>query len=187
MMVRRHLVALSLLALVLAAGCKPRAQDDAVVMVGTVERDRLEMLAPVTELLAELPVQEGQTVKAGTLVARLDDARLKEEIAALRHARDAEKAKLDELEAGFRSEEVAQARAGYQAAVARAEIAAIEFQRAKTLVAQVIQPQATLDTAKSTLDAAEADKRKAVENLRQFETGARGEDIRAQRATFEAG
>ncbi|MCX6908888.1 MAG: HlyD family efflux transporter periplasmic adaptor subunit, partial [Verrucomicrobia bacterium] len=27
----------------------------------------------------------------------------------------------------------------------------------------------------------------AAENLRQFETGARGEDIRAQRATFEAG
>jgi len=186
MTARRHLAALSLLALVLAAGCRPRAQDNAVIMVGTVERDRLEMLAPVTELLAELPVQEGQTVKAGTVVARLDDTRLKEEIAALQHARDAEKAKLDELEAGFRSEEVAQSRAAYQAAVARAEIAAIEFQRAKTLVAQVIQPQATLDTAKSTLDATEADKRKAAENLRQFETGARGEDIRAQRATFEA-
>jgi HlyD family secretion protein len=100
--------------------------------------------------------------------------------------RDAEKAKLDELEAGFRSEEIAQSRAVYQAAVARAEIAAIEYQRAKTLVAQVIQPQATLDTAKSTLDAAEADKRKAAENLRQFETGARGEDIRAQRASYEA-
>ncbi|MBI5684818.1 MAG: HlyD family efflux transporter periplasmic adaptor subunit [Verrucomicrobia bacterium] len=186
MTARRHLATLSLLALVLAAGCKPRAQDNAVIMVGTVERDRLEMLAPVTELLAELPVQEGETVKAGTVVARLDDTRLKEEIAALGHTRDAEKAKLDELEAGFRSEEVAQSRAAYQAAVARAEIAAIEFQRAKTLVAQVIQPQATLDTAKSNLDAAEADKRRAAENLRQFETGARGEDIRAQRASFEA-
>ena len=93
-------------------------------MVGTVERDRLEMLAPVTELLAELPVREGQTVAAGTVVARLDDTRLKEEIASLRHARDAEKEKLDELEAGFRSEDIAQSRAGYQAAVARATGAA---------------------------------------------------------------
>ena len=42
-------------------------------MVGTVERDRLEMLAPVTELLAELPVREGQAVAAVTVVARLDD------------------------------------------------------------------------------------------------------------------
>jgi len=186
MTARRHFTTFGLLGLVLATGCKPSAQDNAVVMVGTIERDRLEMLAPVTELLAELPVQESQTVKAGTVVARLDDTRLKEEIAALGHMRDAEKAKLDELEAGFRSEEIAQSRAVYQAAVARAEIAAIEYQRAKTLVAQVIQPQATLDTAKSTLDAAEADKRKAAENLRQFETGARGEDIRAQRASYEA-
>lgn len=185
-MQRVSTILLAALAACLAVGCGGKTDRDAIVMVGTVERDRLEMLAPVTELLAELPVQEGQTVKAGTVVARLDDTRLKEEIAVLRHTRDAEKAKLDELEAGYRTEEVAQSRAAYQAAVARAEIAAIEFQRAKTLVAQVIQPQATLDTAKSTLDAAEADKRKAAENLRQFETGARGEDIRAQRASFEA-
>ena len=181
-----RLAALSLLALSLAAGCNPRAQDNAIIMVGTVERDRMEMLASVTELLAELPVREGQTVPAGTVVARLDDTRLKEEIASLRHARDAEKAKLDELEAGFRSEDIAQARAGYQSAVARAEIAAIEFQRARTLVAQAVETQALLDSAKSTLDAAEADKRKAAENLREFETGPRSEDIRAQRASYEA-
>ena len=154
-------------------------------MVGTVERDRLEMLAPVTELLAELPVHEGQTVAAGTVVARLDDTRLKEEIAVLQHTRDAEKEKLSELEAGFRSEEIAQSRASYQAAVARAEIAAIEFQRAKSLMPRA-ESQAVFDTAKTTLEAAEADRSKAAENLRLFETGARDEDIRAQRATFEA-
>ncbi len=186
MMARHHLTVLSFLALVFAAGCNPHAQNDAIVMVGTVERDRLEMLAPVTELLAELPVQEGQTVKAGTVVARLDDTRLKEEIASLRHSRDVEKEKLNELEAGFRSEDIAQARAGYQSAVAHAEIAAIEFKRAKTLVAQAVETQALFDSAKSTLDGAEADKRKAAENLREFETGPRGEDIRAQRASFEA-
>lgn len=154
-------------------------------MVGTVERDRLEMLASVTELLAELPVREGDTVKAGMVVARLDDTRLKEEMTSLRHVRDAEKEKLSELETGYRSEEIAQARASYQAAVARAEIAAIEFQRAKALMPRA-ESQAVYDSAKTTLEAAEADKRKAAENLRLFETGPRGEDIRAQRATYEA-
>ncbi len=185
MTVRRHLAALGFLALVFSAGCNPRTPDNAIIMVGTVERDRLEMLAPVTELLAELPVHEGQTVAAGTVVARLDDTRLKEEIASLQHVRDAEKEKLNELEVGFRSEEIAQSRASYQAAMARVEIAAIEFQRAKALMPRA-ESQAVFDTAKTTLEAAEADKRRAAENLRLFETGARGEDIRAQRATYEA-
>ncbi|MCX7826168.1 MAG: HlyD family efflux transporter periplasmic adaptor subunit [Verrucomicrobiae bacterium] len=168
------------------AGCGQRPPDDAIVMVGTVERDRLEMLAPITETLVELPVQEGQKVAAGALIARLDDARLKEEIAALQSTRDAEKARLDELEAGFRTEEIAQARAAHQAAVAKAELAAVEFQRAKTLATQTIEAQSRFDSAKASLDAAEAEKRRAAEALRLQETGYRGEQIRAQRAAVEA-
>jgi HlyD family secretion protein len=154
-------------------------------MVGTVERTRLEMIAPIPEKLVAVAVEEGQTIKAGAFIARLDDARLKEESVALERARDAEKARLDELEAGYRTEQVAQARAGLQAATAKVEIASIEFQRVKTLVTQAVETQALLDAAKATLDQAEAEKRRAAEYLRELETGPRGEQIRAQRSAFD--
>ena len=170
----------------LVVGCGQREPDGSIMMVGTVERDRLEMLAPITETLIELPVQEGQKVAVGTLIARLDDTRLKEEIAALQFTRDAEKARLDELEAGYRSEEIAQARASYQGSAAKAEVAALDFERAKLLVKQDIDTKQLYDTAKANLDAAEAEKRRTAEALRQFETGYRGEQVRAQRAVVEA-
>lgn len=174
------------IALCLAAGCGRESDRNVVLMVGTVERDRLEMLAPASEILIEQPVVEGGKVAAGAVVARLDDSRLKQEVASLKSARDAEKARLDLLETGYRTEEIAQARAAYQATVARVEIATLDLQRAQQLVTAAVETQSLLDSARAAHAEAFANKQKAAENLRLFEAGPRGEEIRAQRATFEA-
>jgi HlyD family secretion protein len=51
-------------------GC--RGPDDQVLLVGTVERTLLELDAPVSETLLEVPVHRGQEVHRGDVVARLD-------------------------------------------------------------------------------------------------------------------
>ncbi len=104
----------------------------------------------------------------------------------MKSARDAEKARLDLLEAGYRTEEIAQARAAYQATVARVEITMIELQRAQALVNAAVETQSLLDSARSAHAEAVANEQKAAEFLHQQEAGPRGEEIRAQRATFEA-
>ena len=175
-----------LLAVAVLCGCGRDGNHDSVMMVGTIERDRLEMLAPVSEILVSLPVHEGDRLKAGDIVAQLDDARLKAEVTALRHARDAEKARLDELEAGFRSEHIAQARASYAASVAAVELAIIELRRADELVRKNTESRDVLDRARSTHDQAQAEKQRRAEALREMERGPRAEQIRAQRSLFEA-
>jgi HlyD family secretion protein len=46
---------------------------DAFPLVGTLERDRVEVVAEAREELVELAVSEGEAVSAGQLVARQDD------------------------------------------------------------------------------------------------------------------
>lgn len=166
-------------------GCdRPPRNEEAVVMVGTVERERLEMAAPVFEAIAEILVEEGQEVEAGRVLLRFDDQRLREEIASLRSARDQEKAKLEELLAGTRVEEIAQARAQHEASQARAENAEIELVRAQALYHEDADARTNLDAAQTTRDTSVAEEKRTREALAQAERGPRPEDISAQRAAL---
>lgn len=73
-----------------------------LVLVGTLERTQIELVAPVSEVVAEVPVERGQAVKAGTLVARLDPTLARVEArraeAALARARTADRVAAHELE-----------------------------------------------------------------------------------------
>lgn len=168
-------------------GCgRPPQEDRLLLMVGTVERERLEMTAPVFETIAEILVEEGQEVEPGRVLLRFDPKRLKEEVSSLRAVRDQEKAKLEELEAGTRSEEILQARAQYDAARARAVNAGLELVRAQALHRENVEERAALDAAQSARDAAVADEKRALEALAEAEKGPRAETISAQRAALAA-
>ena len=81
---------LALAFIVLAACDRP---DDGLVLVGTVERTLLELVAPVSESLVEVRVGRGGAVRRGEVVARLDptlvEADVAHEEAALAAARTA--------------------------------------------------------------------------------------------------
>ena len=61
-------IALPCLLLVACAADAPHA-------LGTLERDRITLPAPVAERIAEIPVREGQTVAAGELLLVLEPER----------------------------------------------------------------------------------------------------------------
>ena len=79
--------------------------------VGTLERDRIEVVAEAHEILLELPAHEGQHVRAGELLASQDDARLRIAVARAEAARTRASRRMDELVRGPRREEIAEAQA----------------------------------------------------------------------------
>ena len=64
---------LALGALLVAAAC---SRDPQVPAVGTIERHRFEIAATASEQIMSMPVQEGQAVRQGDLVAQLDGGSL---------------------------------------------------------------------------------------------------------------
>ncbi|MGE0030772.1 MAG: HlyD family secretion protein [Steroidobacteraceae bacterium] len=159
---------------------------DGEVLLGTLERDRVELIAEAREPIIEVTVREGDTVAEGQLVLRLDttaiDARLAE---ARSHAAQAER-RLAELMAGARSEQVRQARANLAGAVARADVESKEFDRIEKLVADAMLPANALDRQRALKDGAAADERAARERLLELEHGTRVEVIDQAAAALAA-
>ena len=63
----------------LAAGCDP--QQGPLRLVGTVERDLLELVAPVSEVIVAVHVERGQAVAPGEILVELDATLARAELA----------------------------------------------------------------------------------------------------------
>lgn len=159
---------------------------DGQALLGTLERDRIELIAEAREPIVEVAVREGDAVAEGQLLLRLDttaiDARLAE---ARSNAVQAER-RLAELVAGARSEQVREARARLAGAVARADVESKEFDRIDKLVADAMLPANARDRQRALKDGAAADERAARERLLELEHGARVEVIDQAAAALAA-
>jgi HlyD family secretion protein len=71
---------IAVLVTLVVGGCGGDAGD--LLLVGTVERTLVELVAPVSETLIELRAGRGQRVRAGEVVARLDPTLTEAEVAA---------------------------------------------------------------------------------------------------------
>ncbi len=154
-------VAALALAVALLGGCTGR--DAERTAVGTLERDRLELVAESQEPIVEIRVREGQQVEAGELLLRLDDVRVAAQVAQARSARDRAAARLAELERGPRVERIREARARLAGAESILTTAERDLARTRELVAQGAaapenqdRDRARHDDARATRDAARA-------------------------------
>jgi multidrug efflux pump subunit AcrA (membrane-fusion protein) len=154
-----------------------------LVLHGRVEAPRSSELAfEVGGVVLEVLVDEGGRVAAGALLARLDDARTRAAYDATAAGLEAERARLAELAAGPRAEEVARARAALAAAEARLALARDTAQRfAEALAADAVAAQAESE-ARRGAEVAAADVELARAALLELETGTRPERIAAQEA-----
>src|SRR4051812_18852577 len=91
--------------LVLVSGCG-HAADDAL---GTLERDRIALPAPVSERIAEIAVREGQQVAAGDMLMVLEPERVEARVQAAIAEQSRARASLDEARHGPRPAEIAEA------------------------------------------------------------------------------
>jgi HlyD family secretion protein len=95
----RRIASLVLGAAVAVAGCG--SGEDELLLVGSVERTQIELVAPASEVILEIPVRRGQHVEAGARIARLDATLARAELAraeaALAGARTSERVSEQEL------------------------------------------------------------------------------------------
>ncbi len=159
---------------------------DAGAMLGTLERDRIELVAEAQETIVEVAVREGATVPEGGLVLRLDPAAVEIRLAQARaNARQAERRHAEAV-AGARKEQVSEARAIVAGASARAVTESSEFDRVEKVVAEGLLPASALDRQRAAKDSAIADERAARERLAELVHGTRAEVVEQAAAALDA-
>ena len=165
--------------------CSCQRTDDPQVL-GTIERDRLELVAEAHEPIAEVLVHEGDHVIAGQVLLRQSagamQPRLEQSQAQLEKAGQ----QLRELQRGARSQEVVQARAALESTESALKANELEFQRAEQMVQAKLQSQSVLDQARAARDAAVAARRQAQARLQLLNEGTRIEQIAQAKAAVAA-
>ncbi len=171
--------------LFVASGCD-RGQDD-ITAVGTIERDRVELIAEASEPIVEIAVREGQTVQAGDILLILDQRRMSADVSRAEGARDRAMARLAELERGPRSELIEEAEAAVGGAKGVLDRDRGERKRARSLKQQGVLSQSEYDAAQAALDSSLAQYERAIAELAALETGTTPEELaQARGAVAEA-
>jgi len=214
MMNKRRLMVLLpvvLLVAVLAYLILGRSNDGRVIRVsGNIEVTDAEVSFKIPGRVEARLVDEGEMVRAGQTIARLDSAELAQEVAARRAERQAVQAALAELEAGSRPEEIAQAEASAAQAKARldemlagsrpeelsaaeavlrrakaeAERARLDAERYEGLYKKEIVSAQQYDAARTAYETALARQREAEEQYKLVKEGPRKEQIEQARAAW---
>ena len=179
-MSRFFVVALPVLALV--AGC---AREQPVEVHGTVERDRLELIAESNERIVEIAVHEGDRVTAGTMLVRQEAGTAQPRIDQSRAALNETQRRLADLEQGPRAREIEEARAALGGAESESQAAQNEFARVQTLVQQKLLSQSNLDQARATRDATRASRDAARARYELLRQGTRTEQVAEARAAVQ--
>lgn len=163
------------------AGCQAE-RETGIRASGTVEATDADLGFQMAGRIAAIQVREGDSVRAGLEVARLDT----EELAARRASAEAQvqgaQALLAELERGARPGEIAEGRAGLRQAEERRDDAVRDMERARRLFEGGAVSQEVLDKARTAAQVAEAGVDQARERLQLLEEGPRTERVAAQRA-----
>lgn len=163
---------------VLLAACSPRGSN---VLPGTLERDRIELVAEASEFIAGLPVAEGARVKTGDVVVVQDDTLARADLDAARAQLAEAEARLAELVKGPRTTTIRAAIARRDAARVMRDEAVRERDRLRELVSRQLVSQAEADRQTAAADAAAAELRAAEAALRELEEGTRAEQVQQAR------
>ncbi len=165
------------------SACQPTAS---IEVMGTVERDRLELVAEAHEPIAELLVHEGDHVQVGQVLLRQTAGAMQPRLEQAQAQLSKAEQQLRELQRGPRAPEIEEAKAQLESAVSNLNTAELEFQRAQQLLRAQLQSQALLDQARSIRDAALAARKQAQLRLQLLQEGTRIEQVEQAKATVAA-
>src|SRR5215470_14706809 len=134
---RGILIALFILVLGLAGGLtwwftQRGAETAELVLHGNVDLRQVQLSFNNSERIAAVLVQEGDRVRKGQLMARLDTSRLEPQVAQAEAQAAAQREVVTRLHNGSRPEEIAQARANVESARASVVKAKSNYERLKS-------------------------------------------------------
>jgi HlyD family secretion protein len=161
------------------------ADADLLLASGTVEATQADLGFLAAGRIAAIAPREGDDVGAGAELATLEKSELESALEAARAQLSAAEARLRELQAGSRPEEIRSAQAGLTAAVARQEEAQAEAARSERLYQGGAMSRQAFDRAQTALSQATATRVQAEQALALAREGPRAETVSAQRALVE--
>ncbi|HEY3644514.1 MAG TPA: HlyD family efflux transporter periplasmic adaptor subunit, partial [Gammaproteobacteria bacterium] len=132
----------------IALGLVACGNDTSLPLTGTLERDRIDLVAEAQEPIVQIAVHEGDRVKAGDLILQLDTSNISTQVTQAQSARDQAAAKLPGADATF----------------TRAQK---DFDRIQQLVKAGTRPASDLDQARDALDNARSARNAAAAVLAQ--------------------
>ncbi|HEX7046678.1 MAG TPA: HlyD family efflux transporter periplasmic adaptor subunit [Gammaproteobacteria bacterium] len=174
------------LRLVLVALMLVACENNGAHLVGTLERDRITLLAERSEPVIAVHANEGERVEKGELILELDPSRAlaeRERLAALMW--QAER-RVDELVRGPREESIREARARLASAEGLLENAKNEYGRLQQLRSENLASVAALDAARAQRDARQGDYDAARAALQVLLEGTTVEELDQARAELDA-
>lgn len=143
---------------------------------------RIEVASKVVGRVKWMGVEKGDFVQGGQPIVRLEDEEYQARLTESRGALHSWRARLAELEAGSRPEEIDRASANLREARAQLQQAQLDFGRAKELNEGGVISISEFDEARYTLDAATSREESLEKTLRLLRIGPRREEIDAARA-----
>ena len=164
------------------AGC---ARNEAS-LPGTVERDRVELVADANETIVSLPFAEGAAVKAGDVIVVQDRALTGAEVDAARAQLAEAEARVDELKNGPLPTTIRAAAARRDAARAQRDDAVRERGRLLGLVSRSLVSKSDAERQVTAADAAEAALHEAEADLRELQQGTRAEQVAQARQAADS-
>ncbi len=154
-----------------------------------IPRVRVEVSSKTSGRVEELNVDKGDVVRAGQVLARLDNVEYQAQLAQAKANRAAAAARLEQAEHGSRPEEIQRAKATVDQAEANVRTSKTNLERAQQLNKTGVYAKQALDDAQNAYDVAVAQLKVARENYELARLGPRKEEIdlaRAQLAESEA-
>jgi HlyD family secretion protein len=152
---------------------------------GVIEHEDRSVGFEVGGRVLEVDVERGEPIKAGQVIAKLDDA-LERPMRDLRTAElHAAEAELALLKAGTRIEDIRSAEAEIASLRAQEDIARKNLDRNQTLYERGSLPLSQVDDLRASFDSTLERKRALEERLKALRRGARGEEISAALARVE--
>ena len=197
-----------IVALLAAAGCSSQEQAEPTVPAEkkrvTVETVKREQMSQVSELSAvlqpweeavvsfevagrivEMNPQEGDTVRAGDVLARVEDQDYALQVAASSAAVQQSAASLSKVQNGAREQEVAQAKLQVDNARIAYEKAEDDYQRIEALYREKAVSQSDFENAQNALNLAQNDLKNAEQAYSLIVQGARVEDQHLTQAAYQ--
>ncbi|WP_227430575.1 HlyD family secretion protein [Psychrobacter sp. I-STPA6b] len=158
------------------------SNDEPITLQGQMEMQTTAIASKVAGRVAKVFVTEGDFVEVGEQLIEMDSPEITAKMNQALAAREAAQSQLDKAEAGARPQEVAQAKAGWQAHQAAAELAQSTYERVNRLYNEGLMARQKRDEAYTQYIAQHEQAEAARQQYNLALEGARSEDKQAAAA-----
>lgn len=207
-MTKRWLVPIAMIGLAVTTACSnnseemlPIAQETKQVVVEAVKTEQLQQVSELSATLqpweealvsfevsgriVELDRSEGDNVKAGDLLARVNDTDYELQVASTHAAVQQSAATLSKVQNGAREQEIAQAKLLVDKATIAQQQAQEDFQRIEKLYRENAISKSDFESMQNRLHLAQKDLENAQHAYSLITQGARAEDKTLSQATYQ--